>query len=343
MQISGVFTAKKKDGTVYFRASVTYKEKHISLGSFESEETAGASYALASDILRGIKEYLPEDYEKVCEKNTLAFDKWIMLVNLRKSGIYCKNPVYLYGKYFDYYLDRNQIFKFNADEFFFFRNHKIQKRGGHLFYSDFGMQCSLLSRYGIRSFSVEGRDYYFKNGDSLDFRYGNLIVVNRYNGVRKNEGKGRADYEVVIHMRGNVSVGTYSNEVEAAIAYNKAADSLEERVRRRKNSQIGKKQTTNVENKILGEIKDNATSCMETRENDKKDTDYNSSKKAQAKDTVETRVERENGIACIDIKQQKKYRNWQRNYIEGISKKEYLTLYDKVKFKKSFKRYLDKM
>ena len=34
---AGVYTAYKKDGTVYYRSSITHKNKHISLGSFSSE------------------------------------------------------------------------------------------------------------------------------------------------------------------------------------------------------------------------------------------------------------------------------------------------------------------
>ena len=187
---NGVYPAKKKDGTKYYRASVTVKGKHISLGSFQTEKAAGAAYALAGEIINGPKEYMPEDYDKAVlskrkrktinaaddDKNgkTLGFDKWIVLLNLRKTGMYFKNPIFLYGKYFVYFLDKNTELKFDADELFFYGSHRIQKRGGRLFYSDYGMQCGLLSRYGVRSFSVKDRDYGFKNGDETDFRYGNL-------------------------------------------------------------------------------------------------------------------------------------------------------------------------
>ena len=36
----GVYIAKKKDGTIYYRSSFTYKSKHISLGSFATEKEA---------------------------------------------------------------------------------------------------------------------------------------------------------------------------------------------------------------------------------------------------------------------------------------------------------------
>ncbi|MBR4541050.1 MAG: hypothetical protein IKO54_02640, partial [Lachnospiraceae bacterium] len=290
---NGVYPAKKKDGTKYYRAAVTYKQKHISLGSFRTEKAAGAAYALAGKILRGNEEYLPEDYERVVQGSdsrgrkapgktgagqnrvkqtgyTLGFDKWIMLINLKKTGIYSNNPIYLYGKYFIYFLDRNTELKFDADEMFFYGKHRIQKRGGHLFYSDYGMQCSLLARYGVKSFSVKNRDYYFKNGDETDFRYGNLVVVNRFRGVYTKEAGGRKIYEVKIHFIGSLKVGTYTNETEAAIAYNKAADSLEEAVRRRQNPIKENGKSTDVENKMLRKTEAAGTNCAE-RKNIRKD------------------------------------------------------------------------
>ena len=100
MGTSGVFKTNKKDGTTYFRASITYKEKHISLGSFLTEEAAGAAYCFAREYLDGEQENLPEDYEKVIsvrckkdgsanrnkEKEFIKYDKWIMEFN-QKTGL----------------------------------------------------------------------------------------------------------------------------------------------------------------------------------------------------------------------------------------------------------------
>ena len=47
----GVFLAKKKDGTLYYRSSLTYKNKHISLGSYDTEDQAHQTYMEASMIL----------------------------------------------------------------------------------------------------------------------------------------------------------------------------------------------------------------------------------------------------------------------------------------------------
>ena len=40
----GVFRAEKKDGTVYYRASLTKNGKHISLGSFSDALQAHRAY-----------------------------------------------------------------------------------------------------------------------------------------------------------------------------------------------------------------------------------------------------------------------------------------------------------
>ena len=51
MSLPGAFKAQKKDGTVYYRASVTYKNKHISLGSFAAETDASSAYYEAQKIV----------------------------------------------------------------------------------------------------------------------------------------------------------------------------------------------------------------------------------------------------------------------------------------------------
>ena len=100
------------------------------------------------------------------------------------------------------------------------------RRGGHLFVADYGMQVNILSRYGIKDYAVQDRDYYFANGDSQDFRYGNIIIVNPYHGVSHFIKNGRDYYKVKIHINGDYVVGTYKSQDEAAIAYNKAVDIL---------------------------------------------------------------------------------------------------------------------
>ena len=219
MSLPGTFQAKKKDGTVYYRSSFTYKNKHISLGSFDSEEAAYTSYCEAQTVVNS--RCMADDYHDVCCQ--LGFDKYITLINFRDMGIYIKTPIYMMNRYFIYYLSENEPLKFDIDDLFFYSNHTIMKRQGYLFVADYGMQINILSRYGIRSHSVKGRDYEFINGDETDYRYGNIRVINRYHGVEQITKNGRTRYRTRIHINGNYIIGTYTSEAEAAIAYNKAA------------------------------------------------------------------------------------------------------------------------
>lgn len=222
----GVYTAEKKNGQVYFRASVTYQGKHISLGSYPGEADAHRAYQLAVGILSAAKPTMLGDYPKNC---ILSFHKWVVLHNFRDHKLYFKNPIYLRKNYFLYYLDKDTPLKFDVDDLFYYAHHKIMRRGGHLFVSDYGMQVSILSRYGIKNYAVCGRDYLFVNGDPTDFRYANIEVINRYHGVTRSLRKGSPVYLARIHINGNYLIGRYSTEEEAAIAYNKAVLVLRDR------------------------------------------------------------------------------------------------------------------
>ncbi len=219
--LAGVYAAQKKDGTIYYRSNITFHNKHISLGSFDTEQTAHEAYKEAGGILVA-KNVMPAD----CFRNrfALSYDKIVSLANFRDNGIYIKNPIYLRSNYFIYYLSVSEELKFDIDDLFFYSSHKILKRQGHLYVNDYGMQLSILSRYGIKNYAVAGRDYKFANGDPLDYRYSNIIVVNKYTGVTAVEKNGTTRYRVQIHLNGNHKIGTYSTEAKAAVAYNKAAD-----------------------------------------------------------------------------------------------------------------------
>ena len=101
--LPGVYQAKKKDNTIYFRSSITYSGKHISLGSFDTEEKAHEAYLYAGRLLAG-KEITLTSYKK--ENPVLSFSKWVSLINFRDNGIYIKTPIYLFQKYFHYYFSR---------------------------------------------------------------------------------------------------------------------------------------------------------------------------------------------------------------------------------------------
>lgn len=218
----GVYQAQKKDGSTYYRASITYKQKHISLGSYSSASMACAAYLEASSLLSS-RELSLSDYSKF---RLLSFEKWVCLLNFRNNGIYFSTPIYMRKNYFEYYLSPSYILKFDVDDLFYYSSHKIMRRGRHFFVADYGMQVNIASRYGIKNYAVKGRDYLFVNGDDMDFRYENIKILNSFHGVTKKETAKGLRYVAKIHINGNYTIGSYHTDIEAAIAYNKAVDLL---------------------------------------------------------------------------------------------------------------------
>ena len=104
---TGVYNATKKDGSVYYRVSITYKNKHISIGSYDSEELASMAYITACDIISK-----PDIYYIDADLHTTSYEllkdypvpfpyaKFISLINFRDNGIYIKTPIYLCDKFF---------------------------------------------------------------------------------------------------------------------------------------------------------------------------------------------------------------------------------------------------
>jgi len=138
--LAGVYTAIKVNGDCYYRASITYRGKHISIGSYATEIEANNAYVLADSVLMNAAAYKIEGYASPC---ILDFHKWVVLINFRDHDIYFKNPIYLKKRYFIYYINSLAL-KFDVDDLFYYANHKIMKRGEHLFVSDYGMQVSIL-------------------------------------------------------------------------------------------------------------------------------------------------------------------------------------------------------
>ena len=100
-----------------------------------------------------------------------------------------------------------------------------------MFVENYGAQMTVSSRYGIHPFAVEGRDYRFKNGDTTDFRYENIEIINRYIGVELMENTFPKKYRSYIHVNGYYNLGVFSSETTAAIAFNKARSLLREKGR----------------------------------------------------------------------------------------------------------------
>ena len=80
----GVYIVRKADGTISYRASLSRKGKHISLGSFPSEEAAHQAYAEAGRLLTdpGVR------VDDLRQDSPLPFLKAVSLINLRDNGIY---------------------------------------------------------------------------------------------------------------------------------------------------------------------------------------------------------------------------------------------------------------
>lgn len=222
---AGVCAAYKKDKTLYYRASITCQSKHISLGSFTTADVAHAAY-LEAGVLLFDRTITLERYQ---EHHVLQFDKWVILINFRDNGIYIGTPIYIRARFFEYYLAPDYVLTFDRDDLFYYASHKIIRRGGHLFVSDYGMQVNILNRYGIKNYGVEGKDYRFLNGINTDFRYENIEILNCYQGVSIQKKNGRLLYKVKLHLKGNYVVGTYETIEEAAIAYNKAIDIVQKK------------------------------------------------------------------------------------------------------------------
>ena len=220
--LSGVQTAVYKDGSTYYRASITHKGKHIALGSYDNPMMAHAAYLEARGIIENSAWEL-KDWKK---DYALSFQKCVILVNFRDQGVYIGTPILLKKDFFLYYLSYNDILTFDIDDLFYYSSHSIMRRGSHLFVADYGSQISIYSRYGIPPYAVAGRDYRFINSDSTDLRYQNIEIINRYRGIRMYTEKGFQRYKAVIHIRSSYVIGHYNTEYEAAIAYNKAADIL---------------------------------------------------------------------------------------------------------------------
>ncbi len=226
MSLPGVYETTLKDGTLSFRASMTYHKKHISLGSFSDEKTAHEAYlyalaVLAEPALRIL------DYK---QDSPLSFEKWVVLINLRDNGLYFSTPIYLMKSYFIYYLEPELELKFDLDDLFYYSSHKIMRRGGHLFIADYGMQITLPSRYGIKNYAVPGKDFLFVNGDPYDFRYENIHILNTYHGVSMVRKKGAVKYRARLHLRSYYLIGYYGTALEAAVAYNKAVDTVRKKL-----------------------------------------------------------------------------------------------------------------
>ena len=99
--LPGVYVAYKKNGTAYYRSNITFQNKHISLGSFVTEQEAHQAYRDAACLLFDSSTAIHDAFSL---PTILSFHKVISLLNFRDNHIYFKNPIYLKNNYFVYYL-----------------------------------------------------------------------------------------------------------------------------------------------------------------------------------------------------------------------------------------------
>lgn len=222
---TGVYVTEQKSGKVSYRSSLTYKNKHIALGSYDTYELAKKVYEEGCLILADRNYSVDGNREGL----SIPFEKFVILINFRDNGIYSANPLYIRKNYISYYLSEEAEYKFSVDDLFYYATHRILKRGGHMYVNDYGMQVNLKARYGIKNYAAEGRDYRFINGDRYDMRYENLEILNTYNGVEYISGTRKRGFRTKIHLRSDLIVGYYDDAIQAAIAYNKAIDILKRR------------------------------------------------------------------------------------------------------------------
>ena len=80
--VVGVYATTLKDGTPSYRASITFRGKHIALGSFNTEKKAGAVYKEASKILSDESISISSYKERL----NIPFEKFVTLID-RKSVV----------------------------------------------------------------------------------------------------------------------------------------------------------------------------------------------------------------------------------------------------------------
>ena len=75
--LPGVFTATKKDGSIYYRSNITINNKHISLGSFDEASLANRAYKEAFEIFNS--SLTIDDYSQ--KRFILSFNKFVVFIS----------------------------------------------------------------------------------------------------------------------------------------------------------------------------------------------------------------------------------------------------------------------
>lgn len=221
--MSYIYTTITKN-VISYKVYFTHNKKKLYLGIFPTEHMANTAVLEAEKIMDSLKVY--PDIEYIHSFTALNYKKIVSLCNFRDNLKFIKNPIYICESYFRYYISNDLFLIFDIKDLFFLSAYKIYKRGKYIYFQDNISQQNILSRFGIQNHSVVGKDYIFKNGNEYDFRRENLQIINSYKGVSQKIKKSSTIYVATIYTNKNIVLGHYSSEIEAAIAYNKAADLL---------------------------------------------------------------------------------------------------------------------
>ena len=87
--------------------------------------------------------------------------------------------------------------KFDIDDLFYYSSHKILKRQGHLYVNDYGMQITILNRYGIKNYGV--REYWI-----VDPQKETVMVYHFPEDATPS----------LYPLKGRIPVGIFNNELE---------------------------------------------------------------------------------------------------------------------------------
>lgn len=158
---------------------------------------------------------------------------------------------------------------FDIEDLFYYSGHKIMSRGGYFFVNELRYADQYFSTLRYPQPLRKRKRLFIPQRWRTRFPLFQCCHCQRYNGVEQIEKNGRILYKTRIHINGNYTIGTYTSENEAAIAYNRAIDLLAEQL--------------------------------------------------------------------------PDFKNYTRNYIEGLSHIEYASIYNTVKISRRFRRYIEQL
>jgi hypothetical protein len=205
-----------------YRVYYLHRNKRIYIGLYDKEENAKKAYQLVDSLMHNsqpISAFKPD---------LINFKKYVSLINFRDHSWYSTQPIYLYDTFFYYYFSPTCYLTLDKRDLLFFSTHTIGKKNNYIYIQYPFCKVSILDRFGLNTTCQYGKDYCFRNGNRLDFRRENLEILNIYKGVKKIDTSKNSHYVAQIYTDRPIIIGHYDSAISAAIAYNKAADYVEQ-------------------------------------------------------------------------------------------------------------------